>query len=246
LGLEKFRHLADVTIDSNGHIIKGREENTDMYAAIDLVMDKIDIQLKKFRDKMRKRKGDRSRSAAPEPAEAEEARALPTIKRKQVEVPALQLPDAVELMQSGKDSLLVFTDVTSGDLKVLYRRPDGNYILVEPIWDKGIGNRMKLSISWPQIVFYPICKPPTKRECWRNWPKPWRQVPMALAASCDGRAPDRERLGSTGIGDNIAIPTASWRNFPAHASASAAVLKGLTSTPWMASLRSSFSCCSPR
>jgi hypothetical protein len=49
-----------------------------------------------------------------------------------VEVPALQLADAVELMQSGKDSLLVFTDVASGDLNVLYRRPDGNYILVEP------------------------------------------------------------------------------------------------------------------
>ena len=47
LGLEKFRHLADVTIDSNGRIIKGKEENTDMYAAIDLVMDKIDMQLKK-------------------------------------------------------------------------------------------------------------------------------------------------------------------------------------------------------
>ena len=70
LGLEKFRHLADVTIDSNGRIIKGKEENTDMYAAIDLVMDKIDMQLKKFRDKMRSAKGDRSRSAAPAPAEA--------------------------------------------------------------------------------------------------------------------------------------------------------------------------------
>ena len=57
LGLEKFRHLADVTIDSNGHIIKGKEENTDMYAAIDLVMDKIDMQLKKFRDKMRSVQG---------------------------------------------------------------------------------------------------------------------------------------------------------------------------------------------
>jgi putative sigma-54 modulation protein len=60
LGLEKFRHLADVTIDSNGHIIKGKEENTDMYAAIDLVMDKIDMQLKKFRDKQRGVKGDRT------------------------------------------------------------------------------------------------------------------------------------------------------------------------------------------
>ncbi len=47
LGLEKFRHLADVTIDSNGRMIKGREENSDMYAAIDLVMDKIDMQLRR-------------------------------------------------------------------------------------------------------------------------------------------------------------------------------------------------------
>jgi putative sigma-54 modulation protein len=131
LGLEKFRHLADVTIDSNGHIIKGKEENTDMYAAIDLVMDKIDIQLKKFRDKLRSAKGDRSRAAAPVPAEAEEARAIP-IRRQRVEVPALQLGDAVELMQSGKDTLLVFTDVASGNLNILYRRPDGNFVLVEP------------------------------------------------------------------------------------------------------------------
>src|SRR3990170_4476412 len=64
LGLEKFRHLADVTIDSNGRIIKGREENADMYAAIDLVMDKIDMQLKKLRERMRD-KGDRSRVTAP-------------------------------------------------------------------------------------------------------------------------------------------------------------------------------------
>jgi putative sigma-54 modulation protein len=131
LGLEKFRHLADVTIDSNGHIIKGKEENTDMYAAIDLVMDKIDMQLKKFRDKMRTAKGDRSRSTTPAPAEPDEVR-RPAIRRQQVEVPALQLTDAVELMQSGKDSLLVFTNVASGNLNILHRRPDGNYVLVEP------------------------------------------------------------------------------------------------------------------
>jgi putative sigma-54 modulation protein len=132
LGLEKFRHLADVTIDSNGRIIKGKEENTDMYAAIDLVMDKIDMQLKKFRDKQRSAKGDRSRSAAPTLVEGEEAASFPALRRKQVEVPALQLGDAVELMQSGRDDLLVFTNVTSGGLNILYRRQDGHYVLVEP------------------------------------------------------------------------------------------------------------------
>jgi putative sigma-54 modulation protein len=132
LGLEKFRHLADVTIDNNGRIIKGKEENNDMYAAIDLVMDKIDMQLKKVRDKLRSAKGDRSRTTIAEVAETEETPVLPAVRRKRVEVPALQLTDAVELMQSGNDDLLVFTNVASGSLHILYRRQDGTYILVEP------------------------------------------------------------------------------------------------------------------
>jgi putative sigma-54 modulation protein len=131
LSMEKFRHLADVIIDNNGRIIKGKEENADMYAAIDLVMDKIDMQLKKFRDKQRDVKGDRSRPAAPL-AEAEEGPPPPTVRRKRTEVPALQLADAVEMMQRGNDDLLVFTNVASGGLNVLYKRQDGNFILVEP------------------------------------------------------------------------------------------------------------------
>ena len=132
LGLEKFRHLADVTIDNNGRIIKGKEENTDMYAAIDLVMDKIDMQLKKFRDKQRGPKGDRSvRSTAAVEAESGEA-ARPAVRRKQVEVRPMQVNDAVELMESGSDDLLVFTNVANGGLNILYRRQDGNFVLVEP------------------------------------------------------------------------------------------------------------------
>jgi putative sigma-54 modulation protein len=129
LSLEKFRHLADVTIDNNGRVIKGKEENADMYAAIDLVMDKIDMQLKKFRDKQRD-KGDRSRTAMAAAAEAEPAR--PPLRRKRAEVPTLQLSDAVEMMETGKDDLLVFTNVASGGLNILYKRQDGNFILVEP------------------------------------------------------------------------------------------------------------------
>jgi putative sigma-54 modulation protein len=133
LGLEKFRHLADVTIDNNGRIIKGKEENTDMYAAIDLVMDKIDMQLKKFRDKQRGPKGDRTaRSAALVEVEVDEAPPLPAVRRKQVEVPPLQVDDAVELMQTSGDDLLVFTNVVNGGLNILYRRQDGNFVLVEP------------------------------------------------------------------------------------------------------------------
>lgn len=133
LGLEKFRHLADVTIDNNGRVFKGKEENTDMYAAIDLVMDKIAMQLKKFRDKQRGPKGDRNaRSAAAVAVEAEEFSTQPAVRRKRVEVPPLLVDDAVEMMQTGGEDLVVFTNVAHGGLSILYRRQDGSFILVEP------------------------------------------------------------------------------------------------------------------
>ena len=131
LGLEKFRHLADITINSNGHVVKGREENADMYAAIDLVMDKIDMQLRKYRGKLREVKADRTRPMAAA-VEAEETRTRPSIRRVKVEVPPLELSDAVELLQTKDNTILVFTDVNSGALSILYRRTDGGLGLAEP------------------------------------------------------------------------------------------------------------------
>jgi putative sigma-54 modulation protein len=132
LGLEKFRNLADVTINSNGRVIKGREENVDMYAAIDLVMDKIDMQLKRFREKQRD-KGDRTRPAAAAPMVEPQG---PQIRRKSVEVPALRVDDAVEMLQKGGQEILIFSDVATGCLKVLHRRQDGALQLVEPDFKK--------------------------------------------------------------------------------------------------------------
>ena len=49
LEVEKFRHIADVTVNIDGATIKGVEETEDMYSAIDQVMDKIEIQVKRHR-----------------------------------------------------------------------------------------------------------------------------------------------------------------------------------------------------
>ncbi len=47
-------------------------------------------------------------------------------------MPPLQLSDALELMEKKGDELLVFTNVASGALSILYRRQDGSYLMVEP------------------------------------------------------------------------------------------------------------------
>jgi hypothetical protein len=95
-------------------------------------MDKIDQQLRKMRDKMRDVKGDRSRAAASAAASPAETGDLPQIRRRRTEVPPLQLTDALELMEQKGEDLLVFTNVANGALSILYRRPDGGYVMVEP------------------------------------------------------------------------------------------------------------------
>jgi len=57
LSVEKFRHIADVNIVGDGLTIKGKEETEDMYSAIDMVLDKLEKQIKKSKQKIRDRRG---------------------------------------------------------------------------------------------------------------------------------------------------------------------------------------------
>ena len=45
LSVEKFRHIAEVSINANGLRINGQEETGDMYSAIDMVVDKVEAQI---------------------------------------------------------------------------------------------------------------------------------------------------------------------------------------------------------
>ena len=54
LSVEKFRHIAEIGISGDRLNIKGKEETEDMYSAIDLVLDKMEKQIKKKKEKTRK------------------------------------------------------------------------------------------------------------------------------------------------------------------------------------------------
>jgi putative sigma-54 modulation protein len=59
LEVEKFRHLAEVVlVDKNTHI-SAREESEDMYSTIDMVLDKMESQLRKSREKIKAGAGGR-------------------------------------------------------------------------------------------------------------------------------------------------------------------------------------------
>ena len=56
LTVEKIRHIAEITITAKGITIKASEETNDMYAAIDAVLDKIERQLRRYKEKIKAHK----------------------------------------------------------------------------------------------------------------------------------------------------------------------------------------------
>ena len=53
LSVEKYRHIAEVFMTAPGITIKAIESTEDLYSAIDLVCDKVERQLKKYREKQK-------------------------------------------------------------------------------------------------------------------------------------------------------------------------------------------------
>lgn len=55
LNVEKLNQIAEATVHLNGGEVHAASQNQDMYAAIDLLIDKLDRQVIKHKEKLKKR-----------------------------------------------------------------------------------------------------------------------------------------------------------------------------------------------
>ena len=135
LSVEKFRHIAEININGDRLNINGKEEINDMYSAIDMVMDKLEKQIKKGKQKIREhRTGIKNRfkgKAAPETEPVEEDTEK-QVKVKYIEYKPMDVEEAVMQMDLVNGKFLVFTDARTDKVNVLYRRKDGHYGLIQP------------------------------------------------------------------------------------------------------------------
>jgi len=140
LTVEKFRHMADVTLGVNGTMIKGVEETEDMYSAIDQVMDKIEKQVKRHLSKIKKKRSDGANAkgeeiletAAGEEAAASTLEEAAIVTEKMDEKP-MDPEEAAMQLDLSEMEFLVFRNSVSREINVIYRRKDGNLGLIEPV-----------------------------------------------------------------------------------------------------------------
>jgi len=140
LGVEKFRHIADVTLSVDGNKIKAVEQTGDMYSSVDKVMDKIEQQLKRMLSRKREYKGEHTKGTVDEDLLSGEGETQDTlaesepkiIKTEKVDTKPMDVDDAAMQLELSKRNFLVFFNSESNSINVIYKRKDGNLGLIEP------------------------------------------------------------------------------------------------------------------
>ena len=143
--------MAEATIFTRGPVIRAHDSSTDMYAAIDLVTDKLVRRVKKYHDRVhgKTRRGHEKlvveAESGPAPADAAaldqfQADLLEpgsgdngqVVKTKQFALKPMSITEAALQLELIGHSFFVFTNAETSRTNVLYRRNDGHYGLIEP------------------------------------------------------------------------------------------------------------------
>ncbi|MFC4557517.1 ribosome hibernation-promoting factor, HPF/YfiA family [Virgibacillus kekensis] len=129
----------EVTIPMTDLLLRAEEQHIDLYAAIDLVVDKLERQIRKYKTKVNRKFrqegspkhifAELEKEAAYEEENPDE---IDIVRTKRFNLKPMDSEEAVLQMDMLGHAFYVFTNAVSGDTNVVYRRKDGRYGLIEP------------------------------------------------------------------------------------------------------------------
>ena len=123
--------IAEATIWTKGPVLRARESSTDMRASIDLLVDKLERQARRYRERRRRGPSRDQALVAPEtPVRAVEEPVI--VKTEQFSVKPMTADEAVLQLELVGHDFFVFQNAETGEVNVVYRRRDGGYGLIEP------------------------------------------------------------------------------------------------------------------
>ncbi len=140
LSVEGDGHKVEVTIPLNGVLLRGEEASDDMYSSIDLVVEKLEKQIEKYKTRLYRN----NRGAGLKKAWVEESRQelehtavenFKIVRTKRFALKPMDEEEAIMQMNLLGHNFFVFFNTGSEEVNVVYKRKDGNYGLIEPNFD---------------------------------------------------------------------------------------------------------------
>lgn len=134
LSIQKHRHIAEVNISGDRLNIIGKEDTNDMYSAIDMVLDKLEKQIKKSKQKIKGHRNTRSKSKGlrQEDTSFASEETMGELKIKNIDYKPMDIEEAIMQMDLMTGNFLVFTNARTERVNVIYRRNDGHLGLIQP------------------------------------------------------------------------------------------------------------------
>ena len=125
--------IIEVTIPTDKFILRGEEEDKDLYAAIDLVTDKLERQIRKNKTRLNRstKESVKEFNFDYEIETNDEDAKEKIVKRKNIEMKPMDEEEAILEMELLGHNFFVYKDMDTNKVCVLYKRKDGNYGLIE-------------------------------------------------------------------------------------------------------------------
>jgi putative sigma-54 modulation protein len=139
------RYVAQVTLKASGSLIRAEQSAGDAHSAVDVVLDKLDRQITRYRSKRfgTYNKGNESKATIAKEAEelevvadddeeeeGEEEGQL--VRTKRFQMKPMDVEEALDQMQLLGHNFYVFVNSVTNRVSVVYKRNDGNFGLIEP------------------------------------------------------------------------------------------------------------------
>lgn len=143
LSVEKYRQVAELVIHASKTTFRAKEESVDLYAAVDLTVDKMDKQLRKYKEIAKIHRKDNEAVASLKVANARgsrKKRAYPALTTgqyvisevKRFDVKPVSIEEAISEMNGLGYNFFMFLNADTSRINVIYTKENGSYGLLEP------------------------------------------------------------------------------------------------------------------
>ena len=139
MSVENFRNIAEINVHVNGHDFTAQEESKDMKLSIDKASKSLERQMKKFKGKIISNHHKSAHAGiieVPEETVIDSGSiggvtGLQILERVPRVVPSSTVEEAIIKLEDDERHFVLFNDRETGKLNLVYKRPDGNYGVIE-------------------------------------------------------------------------------------------------------------------
>ena len=128
--IRNYSQKVEVTIPLKTLILRAEEESQDFYSAVDLVVNKLERQIRKNKSKIKKKEKTGIKEFNMDNI-VEETNDEEVVKRKKINIKPMSLDEAILQMELLGHNFYMYKDSDINSIALVYKRNDGGYGVIE-------------------------------------------------------------------------------------------------------------------